>query len=91
MRLEVSQTRDNQRRSSAVAGVAEAVTVSAESPLLETSNANRGTVIDSPRIAELPLQSRSPWRLQPSSPGSTTTPRRSISARSTTVRSPTGR
>ena len=47
----------------AVAGVAEEVTVIAESPLLETSQADRGTVIDSARIAELPLQSRSPMAL----------------------------
>ena len=47
----------------AVGGVTEEVTVSGESPLLETSNANRGTVIDSARIAELPLQSRSPMAL----------------------------
>jgi len=46
-----------------VGNVTEEVTVSAESPLLETSNANRGTVIDSHRIAELPLQSRSPMAL----------------------------
>ncbi len=47
----------------AVGGVTEEVTVSGESPLLETSNASRGTVIDSARIAELPLQSRSPMAL----------------------------
>ena len=46
-----------------VAGVAEEVTVSSEAPLLETSRADRGTVIDSARIAELPLQSRSPMAL----------------------------
>ena len=46
-----------------VGGVTEQVNVTAESPLLETSNANRGTVIDSARIAELPLQSRSPMAL----------------------------
>ncbi len=46
-----------------VGGVTEEVTVSGESPLLETSNASRGTVIDSARIAELPLQSRSPMAL----------------------------
>ena len=39
------------------------MSVTAESPLLETSNASRGTVIDSARIAELPLQSRSPMAL----------------------------
>jgi hypothetical protein len=47
----------------AVGAVTENVTVSAESPTLETSNANRGTVIDSQKIAELPLQSRSPMAL----------------------------
>ncbi|PYR74662.1 MAG: TonB-dependent receptor, partial [Acidobacteria bacterium] len=62
MRLEVSQTAMINAQL-AVAGVAEAVTVSAESPILETSNANRGSVIDSHRIAELPLQSRSPMAL----------------------------
>lgn len=46
-----------------IGGVTENVTVSAESPVLETSNANRGTVIDSQKIAELPLQSRSPMAL----------------------------
>lgn len=46
-----------------VAGVAEEVTVVSESPLLETGKADRGTVIDSARIAELPLQSRSPMAL----------------------------
>ncbi len=47
----------------AVAGLAEELTVTAESPLLETSRADRGTIIDSARIAELPLQSRSPMAL----------------------------
>ena len=37
--------------------------MTAESPLLETSNASRGTVIDNKRIAELPLQSRNPFAL----------------------------
>ena len=46
-----------------VGGITESVSVSAESPLLETSKADRGTVIDSARIAELPLQSRSPMAL----------------------------
>src|SRR5688572_9691729 len=49
----------------AIGGITENVTVSAESPILETSNANRGTVIDQARIAELPLQSRSPMALVP--------------------------
>src|SRR3970282_47823 len=47
----------------AVGGLTELVTITAETPVLETSNANRGTVIDQARIAELPLQSRSPLAL----------------------------
>jgi hypothetical protein len=62
MRLEVNQTATI-NVALAVGGLTEEVTVSAESPLLETSNASRGTVIDSARIAELPLQSRSPMAL----------------------------
>jgi Carboxypeptidase regulatory-like domain/TonB-dependent Receptor Plug Domain len=62
LRLEVSETATINVQL-AVGGVTEQVTVSAESPLLETSNAQRGTVIDSHRIAELPLQSRSPMAL----------------------------
>ena len=44
-------------------GLTETVNVSSEAPLLETSRADRGQVIDSARIAELPLQSRSPMAL----------------------------
>ncbi len=62
MRLEVSQTAVINAQLG-VGGVSENVTVSAESPLLETSKADRGTVIDQARIAELPLQSRSPMAL----------------------------
>jgi hypothetical protein len=62
LRLEVSQTATINVQL-AVGGVTEEVTVAADSPLLETSNASRGTVIDSHRIAELPLQSRSPMAL----------------------------
>jgi hypothetical protein len=62
MRLEVSQQAQVNVQL-AVAGVAEQMTVTAESPLLDTSKADRGTVIDSHRIAELPLQSRSPMAL----------------------------
>src|SRR4029450_2275438 len=47
----------------AVGGRTEDINASRESPLLETSKADRGTVIDSARIAELPLQSRSPMAL----------------------------
>src|SRR4051812_25655854 len=64
MRLEVGQSALVNVQLS-VAGVAEQMTVTAESPLLETSKADRGTVIDSARIAELPLQSRSPMALIP--------------------------
>jgi len=62
LRLEVNQTA-NINVQLAVGGLAEEVTVAADTPVLETGNANRGTVIDSHRIAELPLQSRSPMAL----------------------------
>jgi hypothetical protein len=62
MRLEVSQSAVVNVQL-AVGGVAEQMTVTAESPLLETGKADRGTVIDSHRIEELPLQSRSPMAL----------------------------
>src|SRR5439155_12516653 len=62
MRLQVSETATINVQL-AVGGVTESVTVSGESPLLDTSKADRGTVIDSHRIAELPLQSRSPMAL----------------------------
>jgi hypothetical protein len=62
MRLEVSQVAQVNAQLG-VGGLTENVNVSAEAPLLETSNANRGTVIDQARIAELPLQSRSPMAL----------------------------
>ena len=45
-----------------VGDMTEEVTVTAQA-VLETSNANRGDVIDNRRIAELPLQSRSPMAL----------------------------
>jgi hypothetical protein len=62
MRLQVSQVAEINPQLG-VGGLTESVNVSAEAPLLETSNANRGTVIDQARIAELPLQSRSPMAL----------------------------
>ena len=62
MTLQVGQTADV-NITMPVAGVTEQVTVLSEAPLLETSRADRGTVIDSARIAELPLQSRSPMAL----------------------------
>src|SRR4029079_9408359 len=62
MRLEISQIATVNAQLG-VGGVSETVNVAAESPLLETSKADRGTVIDQARIAELPLQSRSPMAL----------------------------
>jgi hypothetical protein len=62
MRLNVNQTATI-NVTLALAGVAEEVTVVSEAPVLETGNANRGDVIDQKRIAELPLQSRSPMAL----------------------------
>src|SRR5262252_3470083 len=62
MRLEVGQSAVVNIQL-AMGGVAEQMTVSAESPLLEAGKADRGTVIDSHRIEELPLQSRSPMAL----------------------------
>src|SRR4051812_15222267 len=62
MTLEVGQTATINAQLG-LAGVSEQVNVVSEAPLLESGNANRGTVIDSHRIAELPLQSRSPMAL----------------------------
>ncbi len=62
MRLEVSQTAVINAQLG-VGGLTESVTVAAESPLLETSKADRGTVIDNMRIAELPMQARNPFSL----------------------------
>src|SRR5829696_6363099 len=64
MRLQVGETAAINVTLS-IGGVTESVTVSAESPVLITSNANRGTVIDQQSIAEIPLQSRSPMALVP--------------------------
>jgi Carboxypeptidase regulatory-like domain/TonB dependent receptor len=41
----------------------ETVTITSETPLLEESNADRGTVIDNSIISELPLNSRNPFML----------------------------
>jgi hypothetical protein len=46
-----------------VGGVTEQVTVTAEAPLLETSKADRGGVIDRERVHELPLNGRNPFML----------------------------
>jgi hypothetical protein len=63
MRLEVGQTANINVELGV--GLTENVNVSADAPLLTTNNADRGTVIDSARIAEIPLQSRSPMALVP--------------------------
>src|SRR6516225_7536574 len=44
-------------------GVDESVSVEAEVPLLETAKADRGLVIDSQRVHELPLNARNPFML----------------------------
>jgi len=62
LRLQVSEVAEINAQLE-VGDVTEEVTVTSEGPLLETSNASRGTVIDAARIAELPLQSRSPMAL----------------------------
>jgi len=54
-----------------IGNVAETVTVTAESPLLESSRADRGMVIDNQRITELPLNARNPFMLSYLSPGIT--------------------
>lgn len=46
-----------------VGAVAEQVTVTAETPILETAKADRGTVIDNRRVTELPLNARNPFML----------------------------
>lgn len=62
MRLSVGETA-NINAQLGVGNLTESVNVVSESPLLDTGRADRGTVIDSARIAELPLQSRSPMAL----------------------------
>ena len=63
MRAAGRRDRGHQRHSCGVGARPRRSPSSSESPLLETSRADRGTVIDSARIAELPLQSRSPMAL----------------------------
>lgn len=43
--------------------VTEEVTVTAEAPLLETSKADRGGIVDTQRVEELPLNARNPFML----------------------------
>jgi hypothetical protein len=51
--------------------LSEDITVSAESPLLEMSKADRGLVIDNERVTELPLNARNPFMLSYLTPGIT--------------------
>src|SRR5713101_817753 len=51
--------------------LSEEVTVTGESPVLETSKADRGLVIDNERVTELPLNARNPFMLSYLSPGIT--------------------
>ena len=75
-----------------VGGITESVSVSAESPLLETQQGESRHRHRQPRASPSCRCSRAArWRSWSWSPASTTTRRRSISARSTTARSPPGR
>ncbi len=46
-----------------VGAISDQITVTAETPLLETAKADRGTVIDNRRVTELPLNARNPFML----------------------------
>jgi hypothetical protein len=46
-----------------VGSLTDSVTVTGEVPLLETSKADRGVVVDTQRVAELPLNARNPYIL----------------------------
>jgi hypothetical protein len=61
-RLEINVTLE-------VGGIAETVTVSAETPLLETTNASMGQVVDARRVAELPIPHGVPFHLIKLAPG----------------------
>jgi hypothetical protein len=52
-------------------GADETVTITAEQPLLEQGNADRGMVIDNSIITELPLNARNPFMLAALTPGVT--------------------
>jgi carboxypeptidase family protein len=70
VRLEVGQT-SAVNLQLPLGELSENVTVAAESPLLETSKADRGLVIDNERVTELPLNARNPFMLSYLSPGIT--------------------
>jgi hypothetical protein len=52
-----------------VGDLAEQVTITAETPILETSNASLGQVIDAQRVAALPITRGNPYHLIQLSPG----------------------
>ncbi len=60
--LQVGQTA-NLNLNLEVGAVSESVNVTAETPLLETSVADRGGVVDTQRVSELPLNARNPYIL----------------------------
>ena len=62
LRLEVSQTA-TVNVELAVGNLSEETVVTAETPLLDTGKADRGTVIDNRRIVEIPLNARNPFML----------------------------
>ncbi|PYQ69155.1 MAG: hypothetical protein DMG01_29590 [Acidobacteria bacterium] len=70
MQLEVGQT-VTLNMTMQVGSISETVTVIGESPLIETSKADRGMVIDNQRVTELPLNARNPFMLSYLAPGIT--------------------
>src|SRR5437867_9133833 len=70
VQLEVGQT-VTLNMTMQVGSISETVTVIGESPLIETSKADRGMVIDNQRVTELPLNARNPFMLSYLAPGIT--------------------
>lgn len=54
-----------------IGAIDQSVTVVADAPLLETATASQGTVVDSRRVAELPIAHGDPYKLIGLSPGVT--------------------
>jgi hypothetical protein len=52
-----------------VGNVSDEVTITAEAPLIETSTADRGTIIDNQKVTEFPLNGRNPFMLSVLSSG----------------------
>src|SRR5262245_8301428 len=70
VRLEVGQTASVNFQLQ-LGELSELVSVTAESPVLETAKADRGLVIDNDRVNELPLNARNPFMLSYLAPGIT--------------------